>query len=179
MQRSNCFRKPGLPHRPVNGFEAGGGAVYKTGASAPRVSDGGKRPWCLGADSNHRHADFQSAALPTELPRPSPRCKRPSRAGSGVYRQGPYPCPECPTAPPVIPHEAQRRCGTQETGYGAVVREPELCNRSTGSRISRCAPLRDDGWGGATPTPTPTPSPSLPPPHRDHPRRRRRWRSRR
>ena len=28
------------------------------------------RGWCLGADSNHRHADFQSAALPTELPRP-------------------------------------------------------------------------------------------------------------
>ena len=29
-----------------------------------------KMEWCLGADSNHRHADFQSAALPTELPRP-------------------------------------------------------------------------------------------------------------
>ena len=27
------------------------------------------RTWCLGAESNHRHADFQSAALPTELPR--------------------------------------------------------------------------------------------------------------
>ena len=25
--------------------------------------------WCLGAELNHRHADFQSAALPTELPR--------------------------------------------------------------------------------------------------------------
>ena len=24
---------------------------------------------CRGAESNHRHADFQSAALPTELPR--------------------------------------------------------------------------------------------------------------
>ena len=24
--------------------------------------------WCLGAESNHRQADFQSAALPTELP---------------------------------------------------------------------------------------------------------------
>jgi acetyl esterase/lipase len=28
---------------------------------------GGK--WCLGAGSNHRHHDFQSCALPTELPR--------------------------------------------------------------------------------------------------------------
>ena len=27
------------------------------------------RTLCLGAESNHRHADFQSAALPTELPR--------------------------------------------------------------------------------------------------------------
>ena len=25
--------------------------------------------WCLGAESNHRHADFQSTALPAELPR--------------------------------------------------------------------------------------------------------------
>ena len=26
-------------------------------------------PWCLGAESNHRHRDFQSLALPAELPR--------------------------------------------------------------------------------------------------------------
>ena len=26
-------------------------------------------PWCRGADSNRRHQDFQSCALPTELPR--------------------------------------------------------------------------------------------------------------
>src|SRR5262245_18432454 len=26
--------------------------------------------WCPGAESNHRHVDFQSAALPTELPGP-------------------------------------------------------------------------------------------------------------
>ena len=32
------------------------------------------RVWCPGAESNHRHADFQSAALPTELP------------GHGVWR---------------------------------------------------------------------------------------------
>ena len=27
------------------------------------------KTWCLGAESNHRHEDFQSSALPTELPR--------------------------------------------------------------------------------------------------------------
>ena len=27
------------------------------------------RLWCLGAELNHRHCDFQSHALPTELPR--------------------------------------------------------------------------------------------------------------
>ena len=27
------------------------------------------RGWCRGAESNHRHKDFQSFALPTELPR--------------------------------------------------------------------------------------------------------------
>ena len=27
------------------------------------------RAWCLGAELNHRHCDFQSHALPTELPR--------------------------------------------------------------------------------------------------------------
>ena len=32
----------------------------------PRIFELGK--WCPGADLNHRHADFQSAALPTELP---------------------------------------------------------------------------------------------------------------
>jgi hypothetical protein len=32
----------------------------------PRVLNGSE--WCPGAESNHRHADFQSAALPTELP---------------------------------------------------------------------------------------------------------------
>ena len=29
--------------------------------------------WCPGAESNHRHADFQSAALPTELSGPTQR----------------------------------------------------------------------------------------------------------
>ena len=33
---------------------------------APRVAKG--EAWCPGAGSNHRHCDFQSHALPTELP---------------------------------------------------------------------------------------------------------------
>jgi hypothetical protein len=28
-----------------------------------------REKWCLGAELNHRHVDFQSTALPTELPR--------------------------------------------------------------------------------------------------------------
>src|SRR5258708_5876791 len=31
------------------------------------------RNWCPGAESNHRHGDFQSPALPTELPGPKAR----------------------------------------------------------------------------------------------------------
>ena len=44
-----------------------------------------RKLWCPGAESNHRHADFQSAALPTELPGhpgagawPPPRAVRPA-----------------------------------------------------------------------------------------------------
>ncbi len=39
-------------------------ALHQT--SGQKADLGG--PWCPGAESNHRHADFQSAALPTELP---------------------------------------------------------------------------------------------------------------
>lgn len=41
---------------------------------------GEKRQWCPEADSNHRHADFQSAALPTELSGPAPANEK-SRSG--------------------------------------------------------------------------------------------------
>jgi hypothetical protein len=36
-----------------------------------RLSISGFRKWCLEPESNQRHADFQSAALPTELSRPT------------------------------------------------------------------------------------------------------------
>src|SRR5690606_29067822 len=35
---------------------------------ATRLDGSSSGKWCPGAESNHRHADFQSAALPTELP---------------------------------------------------------------------------------------------------------------
>ena len=34
----------------------------------PACTDEGSYEWWPGTESNHRHADFQSAALPTELP---------------------------------------------------------------------------------------------------------------
>jgi hypothetical protein len=45
--------------------------------------------WCPGAGSNHRHCDFQSHALPTELPGHFPR---PQGLGAGVYSQAGQRC---------------------------------------------------------------------------------------
>ena len=42
-------------------------ALYRM--SYTRISVPKKEPWCLRSESNQRHADFQSAALPTELQR--------------------------------------------------------------------------------------------------------------
>jgi hypothetical protein len=36
--------------------------------SVRRQNDGGREKWCPGTESNRRHRDFQSRALPTELP---------------------------------------------------------------------------------------------------------------
>ena len=49
--------------------------------------------WCLGPESNQRHADFQSAALPTELPRH--KSAGPNRPGAKArgYREWAGPCP--------------------------------------------------------------------------------------
>jgi hypothetical protein len=45
--------------------------------------------WCPGAGSNHRHCDFQSHALPTELPGQVPA----RAAGAPVYSQARRSCP--------------------------------------------------------------------------------------
>jgi hypothetical protein len=45
--------------------------------------------WCPGAGSNHRHCDFQSHALPTELPGHCPARGQ----GAPVYSQAGQPCP--------------------------------------------------------------------------------------
>ncbi len=42
------------------------------GQPTPRVRKS-VQEWCPGAESNHRHCDFQSHALPTELPGRAPR----------------------------------------------------------------------------------------------------------
>ena len=82
--------------------------------------------WCPGAESNHRHEDFQSTALPTELPGQkrgiqregrvlNPRtlhrssnarlCLRPVSAGSDLLRK----CRQCRPLPIDDPRPATRR----------------------------------------------------------------------
>ena len=67
-----CCR-PVRTRKRTNGDGASTSKVWRTAC-------GLQKTWCLGADSNHRHADFQSAALPTELPRRRP----PTRGAASI-----------------------------------------------------------------------------------------------
>ena len=67
------YSRTKAPNRKVGGFCSGAGDGART-----RYLHLGKvalyqmsyaRKWCLRSESNKRHADFQSAALPTELQR--------------------------------------------------------------------------------------------------------------
>ena len=105
-----------------------------------------KKKWCPGAELNHRHADFQSAALPTELPGHFPARGR----GTGgiaksrrrhsrrtAYRRNRKSCPAPPMAsiypsPQGFPRQSAAASGTG----GAVSR---LSRRRT--TLPRCRPL--------------------------------------
>ena len=71
----------------VDAAISGGGAPSRRGSFSEAPSKNGE--WCLGADSNHRHADFQSAALPTELPRrrAHPAQGKAARRGGGSIEE--------------------------------------------------------------------------------------------
>jgi hypothetical protein len=85
--------------------------------------------WCPGAESNHRHRDFQSRALPTELPG-----RRAGRA-QAYGRKG----PSCPDGRPIprLPREARPR-GLPGSGCGSR-RQASGRDRRGGSAPSRRA----------------------------------------
>ena len=59
-------------------------------ASSNTRREGASERWCPGAESNHRHCDFQSHALPTELPgRPAGGTS--ARIGAGCIITAPKP----------------------------------------------------------------------------------------
>ena len=49
------------------------GSAMRCGPAASRSAAVRSAGWCRGAESNRRHKDFQSSALPSELPRPGRR----------------------------------------------------------------------------------------------------------
>src|SRR5690606_41811938 len=61
---SASFKLDGLERRPA----MVAGRVRK--GKRPPIQISGRLAWWSGAESNRRHTDFQSVALPTELPDP-------------------------------------------------------------------------------------------------------------
>lgn len=76
-----------------DGFAAGLPAAF---TETPRAA----AKWCPGAGSNHRHCDFQSHALPTELPGHCPARGQ----GAPVYSQAGGLCPPGFVEPGRAPH---------------------------------------------------------------------------
>ena len=67
----------------------------RNAAPGHKFLESNEKLWCPGAESNHRHADFQSAALPTELPG---RRERYRRKNGPPYKRRASSCP-APWAP--------------------------------------------------------------------------------
>ena len=70
-------------------------------AKAPMISK-----WCPGAESNHRHCDFQSHALPTELPGHTVAAPREQQRGRVIT---PCPCGDQAAFTPHLEMAADRR----------------------------------------------------------------------
>ncbi len=91
-----------------------------------------KKWWCPGPESNQRHADFQSAALPTELPGPGRRhrCAAPRSAGLIEAR--------------IAPVQRQLASFAQAAGQRAEVRAspPSRWKGKAFSLPERCIPGR-------------------------------------
>ncbi len=102
----------------------------------PETTRGGRFNWCHGTESNRRHEDFQSSALPTELPW---RGERPEAAIG-------------PRSPPRRPASFPKRLGIQPLfGRQAILKRPIFSvktkdrraadQRSPSGDARGCAPL--------------------------------------
>ena len=120
-------------------LQAGAARRLLTGRKLVAVQILGK--WCPGAESNHRHCDFQSHALPTELPgplscrvgdpclphRPPPIKPRPP-LDRGCFRRPVTPHPATPEGPHPIPGVGQ------ESGIVRRASGPDRRPRTEASR---------------------------------------------
>ena len=68
-------------------LETGALPIELRTSKPPSRSPFGREPW-PGAESNCRHRDFQSRALPTELPGPTKKIARPLLGAGGLLRVG-------------------------------------------------------------------------------------------
>ena len=69
----DCLRHPVCGALGAPGHRTCGSIPPPSGNHKKNTRKTGVFLWCLGTESNRRHRDFQSLALPTELPRQSGR----------------------------------------------------------------------------------------------------------